>query len=357
MKAWQITTPESGLQLAELPDPELRGGGATLDVLAVQIPAYTADLVAGGRGGFPLPIVLGAAGIGRVTATADDVFGVRHGDIAVATGLFRSGRASAPEEALLGWTGIGGDGRATPTTDRMRDVWRNGLYAERAVQPERTLLALPGAETYKATEQLAFLPWLGIAGAGIERAEVRAGQTVAIVGATGQLGAAAVLIALARGAAAVVAIGRNRDALDALAGVDPRVIPVALTGDRGVDGPAILAAAGPVDAVIDTLGAAPTPEPTMSAYHAIRTDGRWVLVGGVRQDLPIPYGDFMHRRLTLRGSWMCADSTILDLWSMVRAGVLDLSLLDIQIVSLDDPAAALTAASHRHGLEIVVLMP
>ncbi|QRX89760.1 zinc-binding dehydrogenase [Streptomyces noursei] len=357
MKAWQMTTPQSGLHLAELPDPPLRGGGATLDVLAAQIPAYTDALVAGGRGGFPTPIVLGACGIGRVTATADDVFGVRPGDVVVASGLFRSGRLAHPEEALLAWTGIGGAGRATPTTERIREVWRDGLYAERAVQPERTLVALPGADAYPAPERFAFLPWLGIAAEAIDRASVRAGHVVAVVGATGQLGAAAVLVALARGAAAVVAVGRNRDSLAALASLDARVLPVPLSGDRATDGSAIAAAAGPVDAVVDTLGAVPSPGPTMAGYDALRPDGSWVLVGGVRQDLPIPYSDFMHRRLTLRGSWICRNATILDVWSMVRGGVLDLSALDITVVGLDDPTAALTAASQSHGLGVVVLVP
>ncbi|MGV4925572.1 zinc-binding dehydrogenase [Streptomyces sp. BHT-5-2] len=352
-----MTTPQGGLRPAELPEPLLRGGGATLDVLAAQIPAYTDSLVAGGRGGFPTPIVLGACGIARVTAVADEVFGVRPGDVVVANGLFRSGRAACPEEAILAWTGIGGDGRATATTDRMREIWRDGLYAERAVQPERTLVALPGADAYPAPERLAFLPWLGIAGEAIDRADVRAGQVVAVVGATGQLGAAAVLIALARGAAAVVAAGRNREALDALAGLDPRVVPVPLTGDRGTDGPAIGAAAGPVDAVVDTLGAVPSPHPTMAGYDALRPDGSWVLVGGVRQELPIPYGDFMHRRLTLRGSWAYRDATVLGLWSMIRSGVLDLSVLDVTVVGLDDPAAALTVASRSRGLSVVVLVP
>jgi threonine dehydrogenase-like Zn-dependent dehydrogenase len=264
---------------------------------------------------------------------------------------------SCPEEALLSWTGIGGDGRATPTTDRMRDVWRDGLYAERAVQPERTLVALPGADAYPAPERLAFLPWLGVAAEAIDRAGVRAGHIVAVVGATGQLGTAAVLVALARGATAIVAVGRNRDSLDALAGIDPRVVPVPLTGDREVDGRAIAATAGPVDAVVDTLGAVPSPDPTMAGYDAIRPDGTWTLVGGVRQDLPIPYGDFMHRRLTLRGSWMCRDTTVSELWSMIRGGIIDLSVLDVTVVGLDDPSAALTAASHSHGLQIVVLVP
>lgn len=351
-----MKTPDDGLQLADVPEPRLRGGGATLDVLAAYIPAYTGDLVAGGRGGFPTPIVLGPTGIGRVTATADDVFGVQQGDTVVVTSLFRSNRAADPQEAILAWTGIGGDGRPTPTTDRMREVWRDGLFAERALQPERTLLALPDADAYPA-ERLALLPWLAVAGEGVDRAGVRAGQTVAVVGATGQLGTAAVLVALARGAAAVVAFGRNRATLDVLAGLDRRVVTVPLTGDRGVDGRAIAAAAGPVDAVIDTLGPVPSADPTMAGYDAIRPDGSWVLVGGVRQELSISYGDLMHRRLTLRGSWMARDSTVFELWSAIRGGVLDLSVFDITVVGLDDPAAALKAARGAHGPEAVVLVP
>ncbi|MGF6883646.1 threonine dehydrogenase-like Zn-dependent dehydrogenase [Nocardia sp. GAS34] len=352
-----MTTPDGGLHLADVPEPRLRGGGATLDVLSALVPSYTGELVSGGRGGFPTPIVLGPTGIGRVTATADDVFGVRQGDVVVATALFRSHRVADPQEVLLGWTGIGGDGHPTETTDRMREVWRDGLFAERALQPERTLVALPGADDYPEPERLSLLPWLAIAGEGIERAGVRAGQTVAVVGATGQLGTAAVLIALARGAAAVVAVGRNRATLDMLAGLDRRVVTVPLTGDRGVDGRAIAAAAGPVDAVLDTLGPVPSALPTMAGFDAIRPDGSWVLVGGVRQELPIPYNDLMHRRLTVRGSWMASDTTVLELWSAIRGGALDLSALDVTVVGLDDPAAALRAAHDARGLEVVVLVP
>ncbi|MQY22775.1 zinc-binding dehydrogenase [Nocardia macrotermitis] len=357
MKAWQMMTLDSGLRLADVPEPRLRGGGATLDVLAAMIPAYTGQLVAGGRGGFPTPIVLGPCAIGRVSETADDVFAVRPGDIVAANAMFRSNRTDDSQEVLLGWTGIGGDGRPTPTTDRMREVWRDGLFAERGLQPERTLVALPGAQDYPEPERLAFLQWLVIAGEGIDRAGVRPGHTVGIVGATGQLGSAAVLVALARGASAVVAVGRNRATLDRLAAVDPRVLTVPLSGDRAVDARAIRAAAGPLDAVVDTLGMVPGPDPTMAGYDAIRTDGTLVLVGGVRHELPIPYHDLMHRRLTVRGSWMSGDSTVREIWSAIRHGVLDLSVLDVTVVGLADPAAALSAAADAHGLHIVVLVP
>ncbi|GAA3046009.1 hypothetical protein GCM10010448_31170 [Streptomyces glomeratus] len=54
---------------------------------------------------------------------------------------------------------------------------------------------------------------------------------------------------------------------------------------------------------------------------------------------------------------MYRDTTVLELWSMVRNGVIDLSVLDVRVVGLDDPAAALAAASRSHGREIVVLVP
>jgi threonine dehydrogenase-like Zn-dependent dehydrogenase len=357
MKAWQQKTPESGLELVQIPNPQLRSGGVILDVLAAQVPAYTDVLVGGGRGDYPTKIVLGVSGIGRVTAVSDDVFGVRTGDIVVANGLFRSGRIADPEEVLLGWTGVGGTGEATGETSRMRDVWRNGMFAEQALQPERTLVALPGADSYPDIARLSFLGWLGIAGEAVDRAGVRAGSTVAVIGASGQLGGAATMIALAKGAATVVAYGRNRASLERLESLDPRVVAVPLTGDRQADGAAIRAVTGPVDAVIDALGAVPSNAPSMAGYDSVRTDGTWVLVGGVRQDLVIPYGDFMHRRLTLRGSWMYPPERALELWSMVRSGVLDLGVLDLRKVSIDDPTEALEVAHRSHGLEIVVLEP
>jgi hypothetical protein len=54
------------------------------------------------------------------------------------------------------------------------------------------------------------------------------------------------------GAGIVVAPGRNADLLDALVRrFGTRVRPVRLTGDEGADRAAMLAAAGPVDLVLD----------------------------------------------------------------------------------------------------------
>src|SRR4051794_33513953 len=143
MKAWTLDATDTGLRLEEVPDPQLRSGGAVLRMLAVQVPSYTRVLTAGGRGAIATPTVLGIGGIGRVEAVADDVHAVRPGDIALCTGFLSSGRVADPEEVLLGWTGIGGRGTQSAATDGMRRVWRTGTFAERALMPASTLVALP----------------------------------------------------------------------------------------------------------------------------------------------------------------------------------------------------------------------
>lgn len=270
MQAWTLDSLDTPLRLEEVPDPEPRGGGAVLDVLAVQVPAYTRVLTTGGRGGIATPTVLGIGGIGRVASVADDVTAVRPGELVLSGGFLSSGRIAEPEEVLLGWTGIGGHGRSTDTTDRMRRVWRTGTFAERSLQPASTLVALPGAEDHDPA-RLAFLPWLTIAAGAVERSDLRAGDRVAVVGASGQLGGAVVLLALAQGAGAVAAVGRNRAALDRLAALDPRVRPVVSTGDRAADTAAVLdALGGEADVVVDALGPAPTPDLTMPCGSTAR---------------------------------------------------------------------------------------
>jgi len=155
----------------------------------------------------------------------------------------------------------------------------------------------------------------------------------------------------------VVTVGRNAIALERIAKVSPRVIPVLATGHRETDAAAIIAAHGEVDAVIDALGAAPTAEFTMAGYDSLRPEGTMVLLGGVRETLPIPYGDLMRRRITVRGSWMVPQQVVLDVWRMVQSGTINLDFLTIQIVNLDDPESALELASKSSGLSVVSLRP
>jgi alcohol dehydrogenase len=353
MRAWRLEEAGQPIRPAEVPEPAPRGGGVIVSVLAAYLPAYTEALIQGARGTIPTPLVLGAGGIGRVESVADDVFNVAPGDIVMNNPLLSSGETDGPQEIIVGWTGVGGRGKATKTTTAMQAVWHDGLWAERALCPKETVVRLAGAEEYARPDRLAFLGWLAIAAEGLNSAGQRPGQTVAVIGGTGQLGAAAVLVALARGAARVVAVGRNTAVLERLAGVDPRVRTVAFTGDRARDAAAI----GEVDVVIDALGAVPGPDPTLTGFDALRPGGTMALIGGVRQDLPLPYGDIMRRRLTVRGSWMAPPETVLDVWRMVAAGTLNLDVLEPRTVGLDDPVGAIRLAAGSSGLEFAVLIP
>ncbi|MGW5747512.1 zinc-binding dehydrogenase [Amycolatopsis sp. NPDC003861] len=348
MQAWIAT--EQDVRLEEVPEPTLNGGGVLVEVLAAHVPAYTRAVVQGNRGGLPVPLVLGPSCVGRVLDVAPDVFHVAPGDLVLDTALLDAGDG---DEILVGWVGLGGSGAGSARTDRMRTVWRDGVFAEKALCAKETLVKLPGADSYPEPARLAFLPWLCIAASGVHAAGPLAGRDVAVVGATGQLGGAAVLTALAEGAATVTAVGRNEAALDRLAKLDPRVRTHRLTGDRAADAAGI----GPVDVAVDTLGATPSADATMAAYDSLRVRGTLVLVGGVRQDLPLPYGDLMHRRLTVRGSWMSDPETVTTVWNLVRSGLLDLSAVELVPTGLANPAAALDVAERTTGLGFVALVP
>lgn len=343
--------------MAQVDEPELKGGGAVLSVLAAHVPGYTRALTTGGRGMLATPLVLGPGCVGRVESVADDVFHISPGDIVLDTGLLGSGDAADPQELIVGWTGIGGRGTATATTSAMRRAWPDGTFAERALRPASVLVRLPGVEHDAHFPQLAFLGWLALADEALQRAGQGVGDEVAVVGGSGQLGGAVVLTALARGASRVVALGRNPESLARVAAVDDRVATVTLSGRRTEDTAALLATGGQVGVVVDALGAVPTIDPTMTGYDALRNDGTMVLLGGVRHELVLNYADLMRRRLTLRGSWMASPAATLRAWRTVRSGLVDLSVLQVTTVGLDDPGAALVAAEGISGLGYVALVP
>jgi len=92
----------------------------------------------------------------------------------------------------------------------------------------------------------------------------------------------ATLVALAMGAAEVVAAGRNRAVLDALAEL-PRVRTVAMTGDPDIDA----AAVGVVDLGLGLVGQASSASGTLAVLKALRRGGRLVLMGSMTVPLPV----------------------------------------------------------------------
>lgn len=354
MKAAWLEAVGAPLEIRDVPDPVVTPSGVVVRVLAVRVPSYTRKVFDGNLGyDLPTPLIPGPTCVGQVERVGDDVFDLAVGDVVLCNSLLSSGDlVGSPDDILIAWTGTGSE-----RSRAMQDVWRHGSFAGFAHYPARCLTLLPDAARYDRT-RLPFLASLAIADGGLERGGLAAGQVVVINGATGQLGSAATLLALARGAARVVATGRNAQRLGMLAERSSRVVTHVLTGEREKDAGAIRRLAnGPVDLVVDYLADTPTPDPTLAGFDVLRLGGTLILVGGVRHGLPLPYARIMRQQLTIRGSFMFDRTGALRVWNLVRSGAVDLSLVTGFAFPLPDIEQAMDAAMTLGGLEYALLLP
>ena len=199
---------------------------------------------------------------------------------------------------------------------------------------------------------------------GLLAANLQAGETILVSGATGNFGSAAVAVALAMGAGCVVAPGRNQAMLhDLTRRFGPRVRTVALSGDEAADrGRMQQAAPGPIDVVLDLLPPSAGCKPVRAAAMTVRQCGRIVLMGGVGMlggdDLALPYPWIMRNNITIRGQWMYPPEANIRLIGLVRSGLLDLQNFAVTNFALDDANAAVAyAAANGGAFKATVIQP
>ncbi|MBC7442098.1 MAG: zinc-binding dehydrogenase [Ramlibacter sp.] len=198
-------------------------------------------------------------------------------------------------------------------------------------------------------DQLACLPVaFGTAIGMLERAQVRAGETVLVTGASGGVGLALVQLAAARGAR-VLAITSGSKGEVVLANGAAQVF-----NRDSADLPARIAAAAPdgLDAVADIVGG-----PGVSAMMPLlRDNGRWVIAGAVAG----PVIEFDLRRLYLHnvqliGSSMHTRVHFRRLVELARTG--QVTPLVSSIFALDEIAEAQAEFSARRHIGKIVLRP
>jgi alcohol dehydrogenase len=257
-----------------------------------------------------------------------------------------------PAQFLLGITAGDPEGKA------LQKDWRDGTLADYARVPKASVTALDGFGAVEPAE-LATLTRFAVPYGGLIRARLAAGETIIVTGATGSYGSAAVLLAVALGAARVVAAGRNASKLDAVQrAAGPRVATVALSGDIKADAERLRAAAGGgAEAALDIVGNAQDPNATLAALRALRRGGRLALMGSMSVPLPVPYLEVMLNNLEIIGQFMYPRDVFGRLGELTRSGLLDLGAIRVRAFPLDALPAAMEAAAQADGLECIVVKP
>jgi alcohol dehydrogenase len=359
MKAAVLKTLGSPLAIETLPDPVLGTGEVIVDVVATGVLPYSHEVFSGERKYLlDLPVVPGPGGIGRVRQTGPDATHLSPGDWVYCDPIVRSrDDALSPDITLQGWSARGEGGL------RLQQYFRHGAWAEQVRVPTENATRIGDIDPDEAASWCA-LGVLLVPYGGFLAANLQAGETVLVSGATGNFGGAAVAVAMAMGAGCVIAPGRNQTALNELSRrFGSRLRPVTLTGDEATDSNRMRQAApGPIDCVFDILPPSAPTTAVRAAIMAVRPYGRVVLMGGVGMlggaGLDLPYPWIMRSCITIHGVWMCPPHAATRMVGLVRAGLLNLTDFEATIFGLDDANDAVAhAAANPGAFRMTVIQP
>jgi alcohol dehydrogenase len=330
-------------------------GEVIVDVAAAHVLAYMGDVLSGKRNYLLTPpVVPGLGAVGRVRAVGPDAASLAVGDWVFCDPAVRArDEPIAPTMVLQGLTA--GSERGL----RLQKYVPDGVWAERARVPTENAIPIGSVDGAQAAVWATLGNYLVPYG-GFLAGDLRPGETVVVNGATGSFGSAAVAVALAMGAARVIATGRNEQVLEALSRrFGPRVRAAKMAVEEDGDGRRIVeAAGGSIDLVIDLLPPVASAVQVRAAMFAVRPHGRVVLMGGVREQVGIPYAWLMRNCITLRGQWMYAREATSELIALVRAGLLRLDDCQITSFALDRANEAVAhAAAHAGPFQATVLCP
>ncbi|TGD99270.1 alcohol dehydrogenase catalytic domain-containing protein [Methylobacterium nonmethylotrophicum] len=349
----------SPLVVEEVPDPVIGTGEVIVDVVAAPVLSYADEVFSGARRYLlPPPVIPGCGAVGRVRTVGPDATKLRVGDWVFCDPTVRSrDDAVMPDIVLQGWSARGEGGQ------RLQGYHRHGAFAEQVRVPTENAIRI-GALTPEEAAPWCAINTLLVPFGGLLAANLQAGETLLVSGATGHFGSAAIAAGLAMGAGCVVAPGRNAAVLADLARrFGDRVRPVRLTGDAAADRARMMAAApAPIDCVLDILPPSVDAAVARAAVMSVRPYGRVVLMGGVGMlggdDLALPYPWIMRNAITVRGQWMYPPEAVIRMVGLVRAGLLRLEEYAVTAFPLAAVNEAVAHAAAQGGpFRLAVLRP
>jgi alcohol dehydrogenase len=352
---WHEGVPE--LVLEEMPDPEMIPESVIIKVEAAFVPGGLAKKIRdpGEAALPPRPFVPGIDTVGRVIAVADGVSHVAPGDLVYCDHFYGSRtQGGVDDRCILTSFPLG------PDSPRHLETWRHGNLAEKMITPAECMIPLGAVEGKASAAQFARLGWYGTAYGGFINTALQPGETAIVSGASGQVGAVGVLMALALGARRVVATGRRKALLEEVAALAPdRVVPVVLGGDDDAAAIRDAAGGGGADVMLDAIGYGAGPEATMAALGGLGQGGRAALVGaGFTAPLSLVYEDLLYRELTIMGSIWFPRWAAHRMVAMIASGQLEIAPVEAITFPLDQVHEALAkSAESGLGLRHVVVSP
>jgi len=355
MKTAVLRALSTPLEIETVPDPVAASGEVVVQVVAAPVLSYTNEVLDGSRVyHLMFPMTPGCGAVGRVLSVGRDATRLAPGEWVFCDPTVRArDDALAPNIMLQGWTA------PTDGARRLQEWMRDGAFAEQMRVPMECVFSLGDISPKDAGRWCAavvmLVPYGGWLAAGLQ-----AGETALVNTATGNFGSAAVAVALAMGAAAVLATGRNENALaDLVRRFGNRVRPVRLSGDAEQDTARMKEAAnGPIDRVLDILPPLPDATPVRAAAMSVRANGSVVLMGGLGVDVALPYRWIMRNNITLRGQWMCPREAVPRFIALVRSGLVSLDHVDVTEFPLVEINEAVTHAGVNGGaFRLTVVRP
>jgi NADPH:quinone reductase-like Zn-dependent oxidoreductase len=237
------------------------------------------------------------------------------------------------------------------------DTW--GSMADQAVIDRRRTVPLPenvDVTKIAAAMNPAMSAWVALR----RRVPLQPGQSVLVLGATGNAGGMAVQIAKRLGAARVVGAGRNPERLAELAAIGAHEV-VALVDDPAVTGAGLAQAAAEVDIVVDYLWGEPATTAIMALLNARADRSRamdWVQIGAMAgPTIELPSVALRSANLRLQGNGqgaVSAQAYLAELPSLVDeidAGTIEVNARPVPLADVE----ATWSAPEVPGLRTVLI--
>jgi NADPH:quinone reductase-like Zn-dependent oxidoreductase len=237
------------------------------------------------------------------------------------------------------------------------DTW--GSMADRAVVDLRQVITLPdGVDATKVAAAMnpAMSAWVALR----RRVPLQPGQSVLVLGATGNAGGMAVQVAKRLGAGRVVGAGRDPERLAGLPALGADEV-VALVADPVVTAERLADAAAEVDIVIDYLWGEPAANAIMALLKARADRSRamdWIQIGAIASPtIELPSVALRSANLRLQGNGqgaVSAQAYLAELPSLIDeigAGTIEVNVRPVELADVE----ATWTAPEVPGLRTVLI--